>query len=448
MFRIKQGLHLPINGAPEPRLAEVAIKHQALLGMDYVGLKPRMLIKVGDRVRIGQPLIEDKANPGVTLHSPACGTVAAIHRGERRVLQSVVVAVDGEEAERFPACAEEELSRLAGEAVEARLIASGLWASLRTRPFSRIPRPGSRPRSIFVNLMDTNPLAVDPAVVLKGQEALLASGLKVLARLTEGPLFVCKAPELALSLPEIPRLRVEEFSGPHPAGLPGTHIHLLDPVGERKTVWTINYQDLLAVGILFREGRIETRRTISLAGPGVKEPCHYRVPLGASLDELCAGRLNDGEQRVVSGSVFSGHRAAGPLAWLGRYHHQVSVLPEGRERELFGWHMPGFDKFSVKMTFAAQWFFPNRRFDFTTSTGGSRRAIVPVGSYEKVMPLDTEPVFLLRALASGDAELAARMGALELDEEDVGLLTFVCPSKMEYGPLLRSVLTRIEREGS
>ena len=449
MIKISKGLNLPIQGEPAATIEDVAVKSVAIVGDDYVGMKPTMHVKVGDSVTAGQLVFEDKKNPGVRYTAPASGTVTAVNRGERRVLQSVVISVSGNEKTSFTAHGEGELLNLGYDKVQDQLNEAGLWIALRTRPFSKAPALGSKPNSIFVTVMDTNPLAADVSVAMKGQEAAFNAGLKVLTNLTEGNVYVCKEHLHNVSTPEHKRIVCKSFSGPHPAGNAGTHIHFLDAVSAEKTVWSINYQDVIAFGKLFVSGDLDTSRTISFAGPLAKSPKHLRVNLGSSLEELSMGRLSEGEARVISGSVLSGRKAAGPFAFLGRFHTQVSVIEEGRVREFLGWQKPGFGKFSVKRTFASSWLpgYLKRKFAFTTDTGGSMRALVPIGSYEKVMPLDMEPAYLLRSLLSKDTDLAQSLGALELDEEDMGLLTFVCPTKEEYAPLLRSILTTIEREG-
>lgn len=449
MIKISKGLNLPIEGEPAAAIEDVSVKNVALVGDDYVGMKPTMHVKVGDSVKAGQLVFEDKKNPGIRYTAPANGTVTAVNRGERRVLQSVVISVTGNDQVAFTAHGEGELLNLGYEKVQDQLNESGLWAALRTRPFSKAPALGSKPNSIFVTTMDTNPLAADAALVLKGQEVAYSAGLKVLTNLTEGKVFVCKKYGHNVTIPDHKRVVCESFDGPHPAGNAGTHIHFLDAVSAEKTVWTINYQDVVAIGKLFVSGELDLSRVISYAGPLAKNPKHLRVNLGASLEEVSIGRLNEGEARVISGSVLSGRIAAGPFAFLGRFNTQVSVIEEGRVREFLGWQKPGFGKFSVKRTFASSWLpgYLNRKFSFTTDTGGSLRAVVPIGSYERVMPLDMEPTYLLRSLLSKDTDLAQSLGALELDEEDMGLLTFVCPTKEEYAPLLRSILTTIEREG-
>ena len=242
-------------------------------------------------------------------------------------------------------------------------------------------------------------------------------------------------------------MSVESFSGPHPSGTVGLHIGLLDPVGSAKTVWHVGLQDLLGIGALVLTGKLDVVRLVSLAGPGVKKPCLLRTRLGASVDELVAGDLCDGENRVISGSILNGRAAAGDvLGYLGRFHNQITVLAEGREREFMGWLAPGSNKFSLSRLFLSA-LSPKKKFKFTTTTNGSPRAIVPIGLYEQVMPLDILPTFLLRSLACDDMEQSLKLGCLELDEEDLALCSFVDPGKTDFGTLLRRNLELIEREG-
>lgn len=444
MRKIKRGLNLPISGAPKQIIEDgPTIRTVAVLGNDYVGVKPTMLVKVGDRVKRGQPLFADKKCEGVKFTAPASGTVSAIHRGHKRVLQSVVIDVEGDEEETFAAFSPTELSSLGRARVEENLLNSGLWTALRTRPFSRIPAPGSEPSSLFVTAIDTNPLAADPAVVIKEDAVAFQQGLDVLSNLAK-TVYLCKAAGARIGGNGI--AKEEEFDGPHPAGLPGTHIHLLDPVSIKKTVWHINYQDVIAIGKLFTTGKVCSKRVIALAGPQVSNPRLIRTVVGASLQEITAGQLQPAENRVISGSVLSGTTGHGPFNFLGRYHLQVTVLREGRERNMLEYLWPGKEKHSVMNTFLSK-LTPGKLFPFSTTTNGSPRGMVPIGSYEKVMPLDILPTQLLRALIVGDTETAQELGCLELDEEDLALCTYVCPGKYEYGPILRDVLTRIEKEG-
>jgi Na+-transporting NADH:ubiquinone oxidoreductase subunit A len=444
---ITRGLNLPIQGSPKQEIHDSRpVKNVALVGPDYVGMRPGMVVQVGDRVKEGSPLFADKKNPGVQYTSPGCGRVVAINRGDKRALQSVVIELEGDEHEKFDTFAASELERLDPAQARENLVSSGLWTAIRMRPFSRVPSPESSPKSIFVTALDTNPLAADAGLIVGQRPDDLTHGLAVLSRLTDGKVFLCVEPGAAIPGGESPGVETVEFDGPHPAGLPGTHIHFLDPVSREKTVWHVNYQDVMAIGSLFTTGRLDLRRVISLAGPAVKDPHLVRTRLGAATDELVDGQLTDGPNRVVSGSVLFGRKAEGPLAFLGRYHLQVSALAEATKRKLFGWIRPGLDRYSITNTFASR-LIPGRRFAMSTAAYGDGRAVVPVGSYEKVMPLDILPTFLLRALAVDDIEQAEALGCLELDEEDLALCTFVCPGKGDYGAMLRRNLTIIEKEG-
>jgi Na+-transporting NADH:ubiquinone oxidoreductase subunit A len=387
-------------------------------------------------------IFSDKKTEGVNYTAPGAGVVKAINRGDRRVLQSVEIELDGDDAVEFNKYSAGELSGLTREQVEESLIASGLWTALRTRPFSRVPQPGSTPNSIFVTAMDTNPLAADPVVVIAEQKEAFSQGLEVLTCLA-ATVYLCKAS--GADIPTADGVTVEEFEGCHPAGNAGTHIHFLDPVSQHKTVWTIGYQDVIAVGKLFTEGKLFTDRVVSVAGPRAASPSLLRTRLGASFSELLNGAEIGTNNRVISGSVWSGRAAAGPTAFLSRYANQVTILEEGDKREFMGWVVPGTNKFSVLNLFASA-LNRSKKFDFTTTTNGSERAMVPVGQFEKLMPLDILPTQLLRALVTGDIVHAMELGCLELDEEDLALCTFACPGKYEYGPILRDNLTRIERE--
>ncbi len=447
MIKIKKGLDIPIAGAPAQIIEEgPTIHHVALLGEEYVGMRPSMLVQEGDWVKKGQALFEDKKNPGVMFTAPASGKVSAINRGERRVLQSVVIEIDGNEQVPFEHYEESSLNQLSNEQVQGHLLASGLWTALRTRPFSKTPVPNSRPRAIFVSAMDTQPLAANPQVIIAAESDAFNHGLTILARLTEGKVHVCHAPGQAVASYQNAQVTYNEFSGPHPAGLVGTHIHFLEPVSLHKTVWHVGYQDVIAIGKLFTRGELWTDRIVSLAGPQVEQPVLLRTRLGASLSELTAGRLKEGDNRIISGSVLSGTAFSATHGYLGRFHQQVSVIREGREKELFGWVMPGRDKYSITRTTLGH-FFKRKLFAFSTDMQGGERAMVPIGNYERVMPLDILATHLLRDLLAGDTDSAAALGCLELDEEDLALCTFVCPGKYEYGPVLRDILTKIEQEG-
>ena len=446
MIKVRRGLDLPISGVPEQVIHEgPAISQVALIGSDYHGMKPTMAVREGDMVKLGQLLFTDKKNESAKFTAPASGKVVAINRGERRVFQSLVIDIDGEDAETFPDFAADTLLTLDRNVAIDNLVSSGQWVALRTRPFSKVPSADSIAASIFVTAMDTNPLATDPTVVIAERADDFAHGLKVLTRLTDGPVNVCAAPNVSIPGNEIEGVREINFSGPHPAGLAGTHIHLVDPVSATKTVWSIGYQDVIAIGYLFTTGSIDTRRVISLAGPQVTQPRLLSTRLGANVNQLVIGELVNDENRVISGSVLSGRKAASVFAFLGRYHDQLSVIQEGRERQPLHYLRLGFDKHSALPTFVSS--LTKKLFNMTTSTNGSERAMVPVGGYERVTALDILPIQLLRSLIVSDTQMAQNLGCLELDEDDMGLYTYVCVGKHEYGRILRDNLTTIEKEG-
>jgi Na+-transporting NADH:ubiquinone oxidoreductase subunit A len=446
MIKIRRGLDLPISGAPTqaihqgPRISQLGV-----MGSDYHGMKPTMAVRVGDAVSQGQLLFTDKKNPGVKFTSPASGTVIAINRGERRVFQSIVIDIEGDAKESFPVTDSKSLPDLSRDNIVENLINSGQWTAFRTRPYSKIPAVDSIPTSIFVTATDTNPLAADPEIIISERMQAFSDGLTIISKLTDGGVNLCLGPNSNIDQPDIDNVRLHKFSGPHPAGLVGTHIHYIDPVSARKTVWSIGYQDVIAIGALFTSGHTDNNRVIALGGPQVHEPRLLRTQLGANLNQLVIGELHNEDNRIISGSVLSGRKAAGEFAFLGRYHNQVSVIKEDRNREFLHYLRAGVNKHSALPIYASG--LTKKLINMTSSTNGSERAMVPVGGYEDVTALDILPVQLLRSLIVGDTEMAQQLGCLELDEEDMGLYTYVCVGKYEYGPILRDNLSRIEKEG-
>jgi Na+-transporting NADH:ubiquinone oxidoreductase subunit A len=411
-FRIRRGLDIALTGAPTQEVGDHSpIATVALMARDYPGLRPAMKVAVGDRVAAGDVLFVDHRRTRIAFTAPAAGTVlSVIGHARRGPGQFLEIRLEGDAARTFDAPGPEP----DGDSARALLLASGLWPAFRARPFGHIPDPDARPDAILVTAMESDPLAVHATVVIAEHADDFAAGVKVLGRLTKS-VKVCQAPGPALAPGAV------IFAGPHPAGLPGTHIHKLCPVGGGRSVWHLNYQDAIAIGRLFTRGQVRAERVISLAGPGVRDPRLCRVPLGASLADLTAGELFDADMRVISGSVLSGRKAP----YLGRYHLQVSAIAEG-------------------------WDAPKRLLSpraVSTALNGRPGALVPLASFERLVPLDMPPVPLLRALSVGDRDTALRLGCLELIEEDLALLSYVCPDRTDYGPLLRAVLDDIEADG-
>lgn len=450
MQLVKKGLNIPISGQPKQSINEITstqfTKQIAVLGADYNETKAKMLVQVGDEVKIGTPLFLNKDNPSVNMVSPCSGVIASINRGYRRLFESIIIDNDGKNTQI-------ELTKfsdsLDADNIKEVLLESGQWLGFKTRPFSVVPSPEDTPRSIFVNAMDTNPLALNPQLVINAQLAEFNKGLSIISQLSQ-KIFVCSDSTLTLDN-DLNKVSQHLFSGVHPAGLAGTHIHYLDPIGlDEQGVWTINYQEVIAIGSLFLNKKIDIERFVSLAGPCVKNPRIIKTQLGACLNELTKDELaskQEGSPRLISGSVLSGHNASKPSqAFLGRHHLQITALAEGVERPMLHYLVAGKNRFSkipIYLSFLAK----NRLWDFTTTTNGSDRAMIPIGIYEEVMPLDILPTQLLRALIVGDVAVATQLGCLELDEEDLALCTFVCPGKYDYSPILRNNLARIRKEG-
>jgi len=449
MIKIKKGLNLPITGSPVDTTTDSnRIRSVALLGEDYVGMKPTMMVELGDEVKIGQPLFEDKKNPGIFFTSPGSGRVSAINRGARRALQSVVIDLKGDE-EHVDLSKYKTSTAIDNELIKKGLIESGLWTSFRTRPFSKIPNKASTPKNIFVNCMDTNPLAFNPTSIIDSNIKEFLFGLEILNSLCPQNIFVCIPKNYSLDVSHLNKnIQVHSFSGSHPSGLVGTHMHYLSPASLNNINWHISSSDLRRIGTFFMEGRLCLDTTISLAGPQVTNPRLLKTRLGASTDEISAGELKGGNNRIISGSILNGREAYGSNAYLGKYHNQISVIeePSKDDRLFMNWLRPGFNLFSQLPIYISK-LFNNKEFSFKALMNGPDRAIVPIGVYEEVFPQNLLISLLLRAIVIKDTEQIQLLGGLELDEEDLALCSYVCPSKYDFSSLLRSNLEQIEVEG-
>lgn len=446
-YKIKKGLDIPLAGAPTQKITDEKLCRMfGVVGDDFVGMKPTIIKKEGDSVKKGEPLFTAKKYPSVNFTSPVSGKVVSLNRGAKRKFLSMIIEQEGNEEIIFESFSAGQLDNLDKEKVKSQILSSGLWVAFKTRPYSKIADPETTPHSIFVNMMDTNPHAPSMSLVLEGKEENFNAGLKLIEKLTDGNINVVKSPKDKFQINESDKVKGYQFSGPHPAGLAGTHIHFIDPVGAHKTVWYIDAEDVAAIGALFLTGKLDTTRVISIAGPMAKNPRLVKTHLGACVSELAKDEFSGDDVKVISGSVLNGRIAENEVDFLGRFHRQISLLKEEREKHFLGWAIPTPKQFSVKNIMLSA-LTPKKKFNLTMALNGGRRAIVPIGSYESVMPLDILPTFLLRMLAVGDIEEAEKLGALELDEEDLALCTFVCQSKIEHGVNLRNLLTNIEKEG-
>ena len=446
-FNLRKGLDLPVAGTPEQKVYDhVTPKTVAVLGRDYMGLKPRLCVTEGDSVGAGAPILFHKDTPTVFVTSPVSGRVKAINRGYRRVLISVEIEIDPDAAPPldFSDIGDPDTS----DGIAERLQTAGLWTSFRTRPYSKVPPAIARPQAIFVNAMDTEPLAPDPAIVIASNQDAFLLGLKTITALCEGPTYVCKAPDASVPGEAVPGVEFAEFSGPHPAGLTGTHLHFLNPPSAERTVWTIGYQDVIAIGHLMQDGRLNNERIVALAGPLVETPRLIRTLAGASLRDLSDGEYDETDPvRLISGSVLSGSSSeVAEGDYLGRYCRQVTIIKEDTEKTVMGWIRPWVSKHAVQPVLLSS-LVRRDAYPMTSNLNGGRRAMVPTGVFEELMPQDYLPTQLLRALLVMDTDAAQDLGALELDEEDLALASYACPAKYEYGIALRDCLTKIEKDG-
>jgi Na+-transporting NADH:ubiquinone oxidoreductase subunit A len=455
LIRIKRGLDLPIPGGLDSTVLDHAPEpaRVALLPQQSWGIKVQLLAQEGDRVKVGTPLYCDRRDPRVVYAAPAAGVLESVVRGEKRVTLSMVVRAENF-VEQAP-LARVDVARAARAEVVAALATSGLWSSLRQRPFDRVAHSDDVPRAIFVTAMDSEPLAASPREAVRGREEHFRTGLEVLVNLAEKGVMLCTSAEEDWSdlrtrgTQPIAGVEAHQFRGPHPAGLAGTHIHFLMPVGAKRKVWHVAAQDVADIGEFFATGRLPTARRVAVVGPAATKRAFVQTRRGAEMSVFDAfADRSRGAVRFIGGSALSG-RTAQPGTddgWLGRWDRQVTLLGDAPEREFLGWSAPLGKRWSLTNVYPGK-FLGAARLRFDTDLNGSPRAIVPIGLWERVMPLDVLPTQLIKALASDDIENAEKLGALELAEEDLALCEFVDQSKTPATGLLRQMLTRIEKEG-
>lgn len=445
-YTIRKGLDLPIlGGSAEPEIKKVTTKQVALIGEDYPGMKPTMQVKEGEVVKAGQTVFSCKKNIGLTFTAPVSGKVVAINRGARRAFQSMVIERDEHQTHvDFKSYINKSVTDYSADEVKALLLESGQWTSLRQRPFEKVASVNGIAADLFITATDTQPLAPNPNHIIGMAKDDFLKGIQVLSKLTSGKTYVCTNGQLDLDFGSVANAQVVTFGGKHPAGNVGTHIHFLSPVNMERNVWHVGYQDVISIGRLFQTGKVSVEKFYLLAGPNVKTPYLLHTERGAQISEMVSGNIVE-KSRIISGSVLNGRTATDSFDFATHFTNQISVIEEDDFRELLGWKRPGLGKFSTKNVYVGK--FLKKAFNLGSSTHGSPRAMVPIGMFENIMPLDILPTQLLRALVSKDLELAQDLGCLELAEEDLALCTFVSPGKVDFGPVLRETLDIIEREG-
>ncbi len=446
-FSIKKGKNLKIKGSVSYETVDLPLPKQvAVMPPNFKGLKSRLAVKVDDVVKVGSPVITDKSIEGLLVSSPVSGKVVAINRGAKRSLLEVVIETDNlQETISFLNSPSSDASSYSSDQIKKTMLESGLWAVLRQRPFSKIANPSDKPKSLFIHAMNTEPLAADIDYIMEDKDIEYQFGIDILKKLVGVNIHQCiDAQSKAKALKEAKNVETHTFSGPHPAGNIGTHIHCVDPIGKGDVVWFIEVQDVLRVAQLFQKGTYPVERTVAISGEGAKNRVYTKTIVGTPLSSLLQGSDLQ-NMRCISGSVLTG-RNVGKNGYLGFYDSQVTIIPEGGSRKLLGWLVPGFNNYTFSRTYASA-FTGKKDFSLDADKNGSDRAIVLNHLYDELNALDIMTYFLLKSVISEDIEESEKLGILECDEEDFALCTFACPSKIDVGGIIQSGLEIIEKEG-
>ncbi len=443
--RLKKGLDIKLKGeAAKVLVNEVAATHYGVKPVDFPGLTPKLNVKEGDKVVAGAPLFHDKLRPEILFTSPVSGKVVQINRGDRRKLLEIVVEKDGDESIDFGKADPAGMTR---EKIRESLLNSGLWPTIRQRPYNVVANPGDVPGAIYISGFDTAPLAPDNNFIVdNSSEADLRKGLTALGRLTDGKTNLILNGKGVTSeiLRNTSGVDISYFSGPHPAGNVGVQIHHIKPLNKGDKVWTVNIQDVFAIGRLFSEGFYRHDRIVALTGSEVLNAQYYKIRSGASIASIVKDNVKSGNLRYISGNVLTGTRIEAD-GFLGYYDSQVTVIPEGNYFEFFGWMMPGLNKFSFSRTFASS-LLQRKSYSLDTNLHGGERAFVMTGMYEKVVPMDIYPMQLLKAILAEDIEMMENLGIYEIAEEDLALCEYICPSKVEIQSIVRKGIDLMIRE--
>ncbi len=444
--RIKTGYDLPIAGAAIRQVG--AGRPPSSVGVhpaEFHGLKPRLLLKAGASVKAGTPLFHDKNTPSVAIVSPASGRITEIEYGARRAIEAIRIHPEGDEYEQHPSYRPNEVASIPRAQLIQHLLKGGMWPFIRRRPFGTIAHPDEQPASIFVNAMDTAPLAADQAYLLEGQWEDYRAGIAALRTL--GRVHVVVDGRNESEFARLDGVQLHAFVGRHPAGNTGTHISRIDPVTRPgKVVWTIAARHVALIGSFLLVGRYPRHRRVALVGPGLQTPGYVDTVAGAQLGGLILGRGAPGDLRLLSGNVLTG-RSLGAAGYLGFYDAEVTALPEDRARHFLGWLAPGASRPTFSRAYLSG-FFPGRRFAMGTSLRGERRALVKTGDYSRVVALDVLPEFLVRAVLSQDIDLMEQLGIFECAPEDFALCSYICPSKTEFTQIIQEGLDLMQKEVS
>lgn len=447
VIKIKRGLDINLLGAAEKIIKKADFaEYYAVKPTDFKGIRPKLVVKTGDKVKAGSPLFFDKYHPEVQFTSPVSGEITAINRGDRRVIEEVVIRSDTKiEYEKFSV---ENSKTLTRDEIISILLKSGLWPVIRQRPYSTIANPKDNPKSIFISAFDTTPLAPDMDFIVKEEATLFQKGIDILSRLTTGKIHLNLNADYppAEAYTRAKGVQINYFTGPHPAGNVGVQINKIDPINKGDIIWYTYPQEIIAIGRLFEKGIYDVSKIIALTGSEVLHPVYLKIINGACIKSLLKNNIKAGENRFISGNVLTGTKILNQ-GFIGFYDNQVTIIPEGKYHEFFGWALPGIKKFSASRTFIS-WLMPHKKFKLDTNMHGGHRAFVMTNDYDKVFPMDIYPVHLIKAIMAEDIELMEKLGIYEVDEEDFALCEFVCTSKIDVQSIIRKGLDLARAEMS
>lgn len=444
-IKIKKGLDIRLKGEAEKTITDISPKSFAIKPTDFISVFPKLLVKEGDEVKAGTPLFFDKNRGNIKFTAPVSGRVAEIKRGAKRVLQEIKIVAD--EQITYEDFGAENPNKLDRKKIVEKLLESGVWPLVRQRPYSVIANPEDNPKAIHISAFDTNPLAADYDFIVHGCGEEFQMGIDALAKLTSGKVHLnVEVNTSSKVFTNSKNVQINEFSGPHPAGNVGTQIHAIDPINKGDVVWYLYPQDVLSIGRLFKEGRFNAERKIALCGSEVKSPKYLKTFIGASVESMIQNNVTDVNKRVISGTVLTGERVEN-TGYVGFYHSQLTVIPEGNQFAFFGWMFPSFKKHSFYRT-ALSWLTPKKQYALNTNLNGGERAIVVTGQFEKIMPLDIYPIQLIKACIIEDIDAMENLGIYEVDEEDFALCEYIDTSKINIQHVIRKGLDLMRKEMS
>lgn len=445
-IKIKKGLDIKLKGEAVKATENAIISNYCTLRPeDFHGVIPKLLVKVGAKVKAGEPVFYDKSNEAIKFVSPVSGEVLEIARGEKRKILALKLQADKEQL--FHDSGKFDINSANADSIKAHLLAAGCWPFIKQRPYDIIANPDKMPKAIFISGYASAPLAADLDYVLQGKEAELQAAVTALGKMTEGAVHVSVGKQANSPLAGLNGITLHTVSGPHPSGNVGTLINKIDPVNKGEVVWTVNAQDLVIIGELLLTGKFNAERIVALVGSSVRKPRYFRTKIGSEVATMVYdnGVEKDGNDRIISGNVLTGKHVK-PDGALDYYSNVITVIPEGDDYELFGWNKPVFNKISTSRAFTFSWLTPNKKFELDTNTNGEHRAFVLTGNYEEVFPLDIYPLQILKACMYSDLDEMEALGMYEVAPEDFALTEFVCVSKQPHQDIIRKGLDVMIKE--